>query len=131
MTKSTVSRWFTENVADTRTPDGPEGRAYAAPFASAWDSLLELIRQRYGWKLIHADEELGLITVVCTSPVLRFRDDLTVWVSLDENGVTRIEARSESRKGKGDIGVNWRRIDRLLGHLDRAIGPGTRLRTGS
>ena len=130
MTKSTLSRWFTENVADTRTPDGPEGRAYATPFASAWDSLLELIRQRYGWKLVHADEELGLITVVCTSPVLRFRDDLTVWVSLDENGVTRVEVRSESRKGKGDIGINGRRIDRLLAHLDRAVGPGTRLRTG-
>jgi uncharacterized protein (DUF1499 family) len=126
MTKPTLSRWLTENVADTRTPDGPDFRLYAAPFADAWDSLLNLIHQRRGWKLVHADEELGLMTVMCAAPVLRFRDDLTIWVSLDENGLTRVEARSESRVGKGDLGVNRRRIERLLQRLDGTVGPAVR-----
>jgi hypothetical protein len=126
MTKPTLSRWLTENVADTRTPGGPDFRLYAAPFADVWDSLLDLVHQRRGWKLVHADEELGLMTVMCAAPVLRFRDDLTIWVSLDENGLTRVEARSESRVGKGDLGVNRRRIERLLQRLDDAFGPAVR-----
>lgn len=127
MAHSTLSRWLTENVADTRTPAGPPGRLYAAPFAEVWDSLLDQIHGRRGWKLIHADEELGLMTVMCTTPVFRFRDDLTIWISLDENGLTRVEARSESRVGRGDFGVNRRRIDRMLALLDRSVGPAVRL----
>lgn len=127
MSNSSLGSWFSENVADTRTPDGPECRLYAAPFASVWDSLLELVHQRRGWNLVHADEELGLMTVTCTTPVFRFVDDLTIWVSLDENGLTRVEARSESRIGKGDLGVNRRRIERLLQRLDRTTGPAVRL----
>ncbi len=123
MTKPTLSRWLTENVADTRTPGGPDFRLYAAPFAGVWDSLLDQVHQRRGWKLVHADEELGLMTVICAAPVLRLRDDLTIWVSLDENGLTRVEARSESRVGKGDLGVNRRRIERLLQRLDGTVGP--------
>lgn len=126
MTKPTLSRWFTENVADTRTPGGPARRLYAAPFAGVWDSLLDLVHQRRGWTLVHADEELGLMTVMCRSLVLRVHDDLTIWVSLDENGLTRVEARSESRIGRGDFGVNRRRIERLLQRLDGTVGPAIR-----
>ena len=126
MTKPTLSRWFTENVADTRTPEGPDCRLYAAPFAGVWDSLLDLVHQRRRWKLVHADEELGLMTVMCSTPVFRLRDDLTIWVSLDENGLTRVEARSESRVGSADLGVNRRRIERLLQRLDGTVGPAVR-----
>ena len=126
MTKPTLARWLTEHVADTRSPDGPDFRLYAAPFAGVWDSLLDQVHQRRGWKLVHADEELGLMTVMCATPVFRFRDDLTIWVSLDENGLTRVEARSESRVGKGDLGVNRRRIDRLLQRLDGTVSPAVR-----
>ena len=126
MTKSTLSRWLTENVADTRTSDGPSSRLYAAPFAEVWDFLDERAHRARGWKLIHGDEELGIMTILCTTPVLRFHDDLTIWLSLDENGLTRVEARSESRVGKGDFGMNQRRIERLFSRLDRAVGPAVR-----
>ena len=127
MTKSTLSRWLTENVADTRTSDGPRSRLYAAPFAEVWDALVDTAHRRRGWQLVHADEELGLMTIVCTTPVFRLHDDLTIWVSLDENGLTRVEARSESRVGKGDLGMNQRRIERLLSLLDRTVGPAVRV----
>jgi hypothetical protein len=103
MTKSTLSRWLTENVADTRTSDGPDSRLYAAPFAEVWDSLVDSAHRRRGWKLIHADEELGLMRL------------------------TRVEARSESRVGRGDLGMNRRRIERLLSRLDRTVGPAVRV----
>lgn len=126
--KETVRRWLTENSADTREPEGPPGRLYASPFARVWDALLAEVRSRPRWRLAHRDEEMGLITVRCRSLLFRFVDDLTIWVELDENGLTRVNARSSSRVGRGDFGVNRRRIVRLLEELDRRLGPGQRLR---
>jgi uncharacterized protein (DUF1499 family) len=71
---------------------------------------------------VHSDEELGILTIACRTPVLSFTDDLTVWVSLDANGFTRVEARSASRVGRGDMGVNRRRLIRLMKRVDRAVG---------
>lgn len=126
--RETIHRWLHENVADTRAPDGPAPRLYAAPFARVWDEILAEVERRRRWTLRHKDEELGIITVECRSLVLRLVDDLTVWVSLDDNALTRVEARSRSRVGKGDFGVNRRRIERLLGTLDRAVGAEVRVR---
>lgn len=126
--QETLRRWLRENVADTRDSEGPEGRVYTVPFARVWDELTAYIRGRRRWRLTHKDEELGMLTVTCRSLVFRFVDDLTVWVGLDENGQTRVEARSASRVGKGDFGVNRRRIGRLLEHLDEVLGPEARLR---
>lgn len=129
--EETLRRWLTVNVADTRDPDGPSGRAYAAPFARVWDALLEEIRRRPRWELGHKDEELGMLSVRCRSPVFRFVDDLTIWMRLDENGMTRVEARSASRVGRGDFGVNRRRIERLLESLDATVGHRARVNSRS
>jgi hypothetical protein len=124
----TLRRWLNENVADTRAKSGPEGRVYAAPFAQVWDAILQQVASRRGWVLAHKDEEMGIITVRCRTPVFRFVDDLTIWVALDENGQTLVDALSRSRVGKGDLGVNGRRIRRVLSTLDQALGPNARLR---
>lgn len=116
-----------QNVADTRRPGGPEPRLYETPFARVWDEILAAVEKRGGWALLHKDEELGLITLACTTPILRFIDDLTIWVALDDNGLTRVDALSRSRRGKGDWGVNRRRIDRMFHALDLALGPSARL----
>lgn len=126
--KDTLGRWLTVNVADTRAEDGPAGRLYSAPFARVWDALLAQVAARRRWELAHQDEELGLITVRCRSLVFRFVDDLTIWMKLDENGMTRVDARSASRVGRGDLGVNARRLSRLFRTLDEQVGPDTRLR---
>lgn len=120
--RDTLRRWLGENVADTREPGGPAGRTYATPFATVWDALVNDIGRRRRWDLVHADEELGILTVRCRSLVWRLVDDLVIWVSLDENALTRVDARSRSRVGKGDLGVNRRRIQRLLQRLDRSLG---------
>ncbi len=59
--------------------------------------------------------------------MFRFVDDLTIWVVLDANALTRVEALSRSRRGRGDLGVNHRRIDRMLTQLDARLGPSARL----
>lgn len=118
MTSSTLKRWFTENVADTRSDGPPSGRTYAAPFAAVWDAVRERVDAHPRWRVEHADETNGILRVTCRSLVLRLVDDLTVWLSLDEEGLTRLEVRSAARTGKADLGVNRRRIDSLLSELD-------------
>ena len=120
--KDRLSRWLTENRADTRQRAGPPGGRYAASFARVWDELLAYASGRSRWRIVHADETSGILTLTCRSRVFRFVDDLTIWVSLDAEGFTRVEARSRARTGKGDFGVNRRRLVRLVAHLDRTFG---------
>ncbi|MCG8466671.1 MAG: DUF1499 domain-containing protein [Gemmatimonadetes bacterium] len=116
-------------MADTRRAGGPEPRLYETPFARVWDEILAYVDAHGRWALLHKDEELGLITVACTTPVFRFVDDVTIWVALDDNGLTRVDALSRSRRGRGDLGANARRIVRMLRSLDAALGPSARLAT--
>lgn len=116
--RPTLLRWLTENRADTRLPGRPHGRRYLAPFADVWDELLALIDERARWTLEHADETRGLMAATCRSRVFGFVDDLTVWVRLDADGLTEVALRSRSRSGKGDFGVNRRRIEGILERLD-------------
>jgi len=125
--RSTWSRWLNEHVADTRVPDGPDGRLYpTVPFARAWDAVMGEVNRNRTWSLVHSDEEIGILTIVCRLPALGLVDDLTVWVSLDSNGFTRVEARSASRRKRGDMGVNRRRLVRLMKRVDRSVGEAAR-----
>ena len=117
-----------QQVADTRATAGPGGRTYAAPFANVWDRLEAEIGARRGWTLVHADEERGLFTVVCRNLVPPGTDDLSVWVRLDEFGLTRVDMRSSARGGRRDFGTNQRRVASLIRALDKALGPGHRVR---
>jgi hypothetical protein len=118
----------TQPRADTRLAEGPEGRLYTVPFARVWDELIKIIERRSRWRMKHRDEELGIITVSCRTVVFRFTHDLAIWVSLDEHGLTRVEALSQSRVGSRDLGANMRRITRLMARLDAAVGPEGRVR---
>jgi hypothetical protein len=114
-------------LVDTRAPGGPEGRTYTVPFADVWDAATADIQARRGWEIVHADEERGLLTVVCRSRLRRSSDDLSVWVHLDEYGLTRVDARAGSREGRLSPGANRRRVLELLESLDEALGPGARV----
>lgn len=48
--------------------------------------------------------------------VVLFRDDLDLAVTPHEDGAV-LHVRSESRTGRGDLGVNRRRVNALLGRL--------------
>lgn len=74
-----------------------------------------------GWKEIR--EEPGEIRAVAVSPLLRFRDDLTVRLEGTDGG-TLLYARSSSRVGKGDLAANARHLRDLFAEVERlAVTP--------
>ena len=128
--ESTVRAGDSPNVAetmDTRDSDSPWGRVYASPFARVWDALHEEIRGRRYWSLVHADEELGLLTATCRSWRPWEVSHLTVWVRLDENALTRVDMRSWCRSSWALPGGNRRRVRALVSRLDRRLGENTRV----
>lgn len=115
-------------VVDTRRKGQPEGCVYAVPFAQVWDLVAAEIRSQRGWELVHADEERGMFTVVCRSRFPKGTDDLTIWICLDDNGLTRLDIRSSTREGRRQPGGLRRRVESLLGSVERSLGPGALVR---
>ena len=85
---------------------------------------MELATNWSRWELLHSDDLAGMIQVLCTTPVFRFKDELEIRVRLDENALTRVDVQSRSMTGRRDFGVNTRRIGRFLLRLDKLLGAG-------
>jgi uncharacterized protein (DUF1499 family) len=122
---SRIWRALTQNSAQTHEDaDDPRlrGRTYFVPFATVWDEILKMIESHPRWKLLRADEGAGLIHAEATTRLFRFVDDVRFKVKLDQNALTRVDMWSASRVGRGDLGVNARRIGRFFRELDRRLG---------
>jgi len=52
---------------------------------------------------------------------LIFKDDVDVAVRARDDGGSALYVRSASRVGYSDLGVNQRRVERLLRAVDRAL----------
>jgi uncharacterized protein (DUF1499 family) len=83
----------------------------AAAFARALDTASQM-----GWDLVAVDPATGRIEAVATTPWFGFKDDVVIRVGADPAG-SRIDVRSVSRVGRGDLGVNARRIRRYLAQI--------------
>lgn len=98
------------------------GRTYAIAFDRVWNAALALadggLRR---WRVTEADDEEGVILAESKTLLFRFVDDVRVDVTLDDNGQTRVDVASASRKGSGDLGANARRVGRFLKALDRRL----------
>ena len=116
------------SATDTRRPEGPEGRLYVTSFAAVWDRVLEAVGTQGRWALVHQDEELGMVTVRCRGFLPGSASLLTIWVSLDDNGLTRLDLRAvpDARRAAAP---GTRLITNFLQGMDRALGPGTRVRS--
>lgn len=68
------------------------------------------------WELVAADRSAGRIEATDTTLWFGFKDDVVVRVRPDGNG-SRIDVRSLSRVGGGDIGTNAKRIRAYLQRL--------------
>jgi len=82
-----------------------------AAFARALDAA-----KSFGWEIDATDPASGRIEATATTPWFGFRDDVVIRVTPTPSG-SRIDVRSLSRVGKGDLGANAKRIRAYLAKL--------------
>ena len=129
-----IWRGLTRNRARTRADsDDPRlvGRTYPVPFTQVWDAVMETASSRARWTVTEADPRRGVLRAEARTLLWRFTDDVEVTVSLDGDGLTRVDLVSASRVGGADLGANARRIARFLHALDRRLGRDGRGRRGT
>jgi uncharacterized protein (DUF1499 family) len=89
--------------------------------SSAPDQALVLARETaesLGWEIISVDPAAGLLEAREVSRIFRFVDDVVVRVRPAAVGAV-IDVRSKSRDGRGDLGVNARRIRAFAAAIPR------------
>jgi len=65
-----------------------------------------------GWQITYRDPAKRTIEGVATSTIFQFKDDFVIQVEpAAQSSDSLIEMRSKSRDGKGDLGVNYNRIE--------------------
>jgi uncharacterized protein (DUF1499 family) len=84
----------------------------------AFDRALTAVRD-LGWDVVANDKPSGRIEAVDTTFWFGFKDDVVVRVREDA-GRARIDVRSKSRVGVGDVGTNARRVRELLRRIAAA-----------
>ena len=87
---------------------------FSGSIEEAMDSVKEWASDLNRASIIHSN--LTSIHIVDVTPFLRFEDDVFIHIEcMEEN--TLIHARSSSRVGVSDLGVNPDRLDSLISHL--------------
>lgn len=92
----------------------------AMPVDSAFSLALRTAREM-GWELVDQNRRDGRIEATATTPFFGFKDDVVIRVS-SASGISRVDVRSKSRVGRGDVGANAKRIRAYLQRL-RAADP--------
>ncbi|MFM8409613.1 MAG: DUF1499 domain-containing protein [Alphaproteobacteria bacterium] len=77
--------------------------------AGAFASARAAAARMPGWEVVAVDEGSGTIEAIATTPLFGFQDDIAIRVRPDGDG-SRVDVRSKSRDGKGDMGANADRI---------------------
>ena len=76
--------------------------------AEAFEAALDAARAM-GWEIVANVPTEGRIEATATTPFVGFKDDVVIRVQPTPTG-SRIDVRSKSRVGRGDMGVNAQRI---------------------
>lgn len=98
------------DIAPTLLPAAP-AQAFALALATA--------KAMPGWTITASDPEAGRIEASEASFWFGFVDDIVIRVTADGQS-SRIDIRSLSRQGKGDLGVNARRVRAYMAALRQA-----------
>jgi uncharacterized protein (DUF1499 family) len=88
---------------------------------SAFTLAATAARRMPGWELVDQDRQQGRIEATATTPWFGFRDDVVIRVT-SAAGISRVDVRSKSRVGRGDVGANAKRVRAYLERL-RALDP--------
>ena len=88
------------------------GITLPTPPAATFDTALAAARAQ-GWDVVSSDAAAGRIEATDTVPWWGFKDDVVIRLTPEGAG-THVDMRSKSRVGKGDLGVNAKRISDFL-----------------
>lgn len=83
---------------------------------TVFELAMDLVRNR-GWTVMRDDKANGYIEAFDESLLFGFKDDVIIRIQENAQG-SRVDMRSASRVGLGDLGVNSRRIAEFLGDLE-------------
>lgn len=89
------------------------------PPRQAYDRAFRVAEGMPGWQVTRADGVQLMIEAISTSRVFRFVDDVVIRVRPDGDG-SKVDVRSKSRDGKGDMGANAARIRAYVVALESA-----------
>jgi uncharacterized protein (DUF1499 family) len=81
----------------------------AEPPDQAFDQALATARAMPGWQVLREDLASGQIEAIAESRIFHFVDDVAIRIRPEGSG-SRVDVRSRSRVGQGDLGANARRI---------------------
>jgi uncharacterized protein (DUF1499 family) len=95
--------------------NAPPARAFAAA---------EIAARKLGWEIVEAVPEEGRLEATATTQWFGFKDDVAVRVRPHGAG-SRVDVRSLSRIGVGDLGVNARRVRAFIERLRTEGLPGS------
>jgi uncharacterized protein (DUF1499 family) len=112
------------DVTTGATPEYPDLKPQV--FAQSSDQVFDAasaVAHATGWNVTKEDRTGGVIEAVATTPLMRFKDDVTITLSPDGTQ-TKVVVRSHSRIGKGDLGTNAKRIRLFQSDLAKRLGAG-------
>jgi uncharacterized protein (DUF1499 family) len=91
----------------------------------AADHVLEdsaAVARQLGWEVIAIDRTRRQLEAIDTTFWFRFKDDIVVRVRAIAASRSRVDVRSKSRVGRGDLGANARRIRTFTTALQARVG---------
>ena len=89
------------------------------------DEVLDMSRavaEELGWEIVTVDPDRGLLEATDTTYWFGFKDDVAVRLRPVGGDATRVDVRSISRVGGGDLGANAARIRRFVAGPQAAGG---------
>ncbi len=94
------------------------------PPQKAFDEVLRLVTKRK-WLIIderalQPPRNIGRIEAVARTPIMGFREDISIRVQPDTDG-SRVDVRSSSRYFEHDLGTNAARVSKLIDDLNDAV----------
>lgn len=81
----------------------------------------EQLAREAGWTIVKSDPARGHLEATASVSYIRFQDDVVLRITPEAGGLkSKVDMRSVSRVGVGDLGVNARRIQDFLQALAKA-----------
>lgn len=116
-----ISTYGGQEIADIQREHYPDIQPLFldVPYSQAFERALQAAEAMPWEKIVTADKESGLIQATDKLPWFGFKDDIVIRLQSSVNSdQVKIDVRSVSRIGQGDIGVNAQRIRDYLEEVE-------------